>query len=290
MSIKLATLLCLTVITVYQVHAQEQPQKINVEIEKTDATILRGKIITIKNDSAVFRADDGRIERIAMRDIRNIDYIDTLRSKKSRWFESPNTLRYLLTTTGFPLKKNQVIIANTYILIHSVHYGLSDKISIGAGGDLFTRSVGFVNAKVNILNKPKHRFSAGATYYRLPSDFIETYAGEDVRNIGMVTGSSTWGNTNSHFTIGVGYMYIAKGFLPPILTLGGTTRITNNLALVTENWFFFVGEKTGIPVIVSLGVRYLSKRSSIDLAFYSDNKSIGKGAVPYLAYSIRLGK
>jgi hypothetical protein len=288
---KIALLLSLAVISVYQLRAQDMPpQKMSVEIEKKDATILKGKILSIRKDTAVFQDYDGQIQHIAMKEIRNIEYVDTLRSH-SRWFESPNTMRYLLTATAFPLKKNQVIIASTYIAINSVHYGISNKISIGGGGDIFTQSVGFLNLKTNIINNRRHRLSAGLTYYRLPSDFIETYSGESVRNMGMITGASTWGSANNHFTIGAGYTYIVKGFLPPIVTLAGTKRIAKNFALVTENWFLFVGQRTGIPVIVSLGMRYLSKRSSLDLAFFSDHKSVSQGAViPYLAYSIKLGK
>jgi hypothetical protein len=292
MNIKIALLLSFAVIRVYQLEAQDQPrQKINVEIEKKDDTVLKGKILSIRKDTAVFQDYNGQIQRIAMKEIRNIEYVDTLRGRSHRWFESPNTMRYLLTATAFPLKKNQVILASTYIAINSVHYGISDKISVGGGGDIFTKSVGFLNLKTNIINNRTHRLSAGLTYYRLPSDFIETYSGESVRNMGMITAASTWGNANNHFTIGAGYTYIVKGFLPPIVTLGGTKRIAKNFALVTENWFLFVGQRTGIPVIVSLGMRYLSKRSSLDLAFFSDHKSVSQGAViPYLAYSIKLGK
>jgi hypothetical protein len=274
-------------------HAQDQDQEqqttikpVTVQIEKTDRTILKGKLLGVEKDSALFRDINNQEYRISMKEIRNIDYVDTLR-RSNKWYGSPNTIRYFLTPTGHTLKKKEIMLESTYIFITTCHYGLTDRVTIGGGGDLSSGSLFLMNAKVNILDKPKHKFSAGVNYYRFPQD--SAFYDESIENIGMVYGASTWGNNDNHFTIGAGYMYIAKGFLPPILTASGTLRLFKHLALVTENWFFFVGERTGAPVLVSLGLRYISKRSTLDLAYYTDHTAIEKGA-PYIAFAIKLGK
>jgi hypothetical protein len=260
-----------------------------VEIHRKDNTIITGKLINISRDSATFRDGYGRVSKIAMRDIRKIDYVDSL-SRQFRWESNPNTLRYLLSSTAYTLPKGDLTLESTYMFITSVHYGVSNRVTIGGGGDLFAGSVSFLNAKVNILSRDRHKFSAGLNYYRLPRNFIETYSGEDVRDLGLIYGASTWGNSNDHVTFGVGYMYMAKGFLPPVLNLSATKRISRRFGLVTENWFLFSGDRTGIPVLISVGARYISKRSTVDFAFYSTDKSLFRSMVPFISYCFRVNR
>jgi hypothetical protein len=281
----------LTLSLIFQLFAQDEPAPVNVEILKKNGEKLRGKIIQIRRDTADFQDNsDGGIYRIPMGDIRNIDYVDQKKSLGSSWFRNPNTLRYFFTSSAFPLEKKSVQLGSTYGFITTVHYGLTDRVSIGGGGDLFGGSVTLLNAKVNVINGAHHKFSAGLHYYRMPKDFIETISGEDVRDLALVTAASTWGNENNHFTLGAGYMYITGGFIPPIVTVGGSVRLIQRLALVTENWFFFVGERTGIPVVLSFGGRYLSRRHTIDFGLFSDHESQFGSVVPYIAYSVKLGR
>jgi hypothetical protein len=171
-----------------------------VEIHKKDNSVITGKLINVSRDSATFRDNYGHISKIPMRDIRKIDYVDSL-SRQSRWASNPNTIRYLLSSTAYTLPKGDITLESTYLFITSVHYGVSNRVTIGGGGDFLAGSVSFLNAKVNILNRDRHKFSAGINYYRLPQNFIETYSGEDVRDLGLVYGASTWGNSNDDICI-----------------------------------------------------------------------------------------
>ena len=278
--------------TTLDVMGQEQEpvsKPATVEVHTKDDAVITGKLIKISRDTAIITDTYGRTTKLAMRDIKRIDYVDGLRGQL-RWAPSPNSVRYLLASTAYTLPKGDITLESTYLFINSVHYGITDRVMIGAGGDLFAGTVTFFNAKVNILNGERHKISAGVNYYRLPRNFIETYSGEDVRDLGMVYGASTWGNSNDHITFGVGYMYMANGFLPPVLNFSATKRITRNIGLVTENWFLFVGDRTGIPVIISLGARYISKRSTVDLAFYSTDESVFRSMVPFVSYCIRINR
>ena len=269
---------------------QETPSKpVTVEIEKKDATMLKGRLLGIARDSVRIIDDNNQEWKIALKEIRNIEYIDTLR-KRERWFDSPNTMRYLLTSTALPLRKKEVVLQATYLVLVSVHYGLTNRVSIGAGTDIFTRSTYFLNTKINLVNEGKYKFSTGINYYRLPRNFITTSSHNDIRDLGMLYGTGTWGDQNHHLSIGAGYMYAGGSFLPPIVTVSGTTRFAKHFALVTENWFFFVGSHADLPVLISLGARYISKRSSVDLAFYNDqNFSLDTG-FPYIGYTFKIGK
>src|SRR5690242_14042347 len=94
--------------------AQENPSRpAPVEIFKKDGEVLKGKILGIKKDTLEFRDADGSIQRIAMKDVRNIDYVDSTRIGKD-WFEHTNKFRYLFTTSAIPLRKNEIQFGGTY--------------------------------------------------------------------------------------------------------------------------------------------------------------------------------
>jgi hypothetical protein len=269
---------------------EEAPKPVTVEIEKKNGEVLTGRLLGVSKDSVSFVDDHNREYKIAKKDIRNIDYSEK-RFKQFRWPGSPNTIRYLLSSTAYPLRKGEVVLGSTYILLTTVNVGLSNRVTLATGGDLFGGSTYFINSKINIIRKPKYMFSTQVNYYRLPSDFLETSSGDDVRNMGMLTAAGTWGNENNHITAGVGYMYTREfGTLPPVVTVSGTLRVLKRFGLVTENWFFFVNERIDFPVLISLGVRYIGNRSTLDLAYYSSDKSLFAEGLPYVAYSIRLGK
>lgn len=281
----LSTVNCFTAL------AQEPaPKRVMVEIQKKDATTLKGKLLGIARDTVRFLDADNRERRIAMKDIRNIEYVDSL-SVRSQWFDSPNTTRYLLTNSGVPLRKKDIVIQATYVVLASVQYGVSDRVSIGGGTELFTHSTYYLNTKVNLVNHAKYKFSAGASYYRLPKEFLTDVYNDDIRNLGMLTAASTWGGENHHLTLGAGYIVTEGTLTPPIVTLSGTTRIGRHIGLVTENWFLFVGEKqVELPVLLSLGLRYISKRSSLDFALFTDHKFNDLNMFPYVGYALRLRK
>jgi hypothetical protein len=267
----------------------QQNKPVPVEIEKKDATVLKGKLLGIARDSVRLIDENGQEWKISLKDIRNIEYQDSVRTKK-RWFEAPNTQRYLLSSTAMPLRKNEIALQATYFILVSVHYGISNRVSVGAGTEIFTRSTYFLNAKVNLVAQPRYKFSIGANYYRLPAGSITTYSNDDIRNLGMLYGAGTWGNSSHHLTIGAGYMYTRGTILPPIVTVSGTARFARNFAFVTENWFFFVGSNNvDLPVLLSLGLRYINKRSSIDLAFYNDHEFSLETGFPYVGYTFKLG-
>jgi hypothetical protein len=105
--------------------------------------------------------------------------------------------------------------------------------------------------------------------------------------MGIIQGVSTWGNTNNHITLGVGYIIFSNDFLPPVVSFSGCVKLIKRIGLVSENWLLFLGEQFKVPSIVSLGVRYIGNRSTVDIAFFSDAKFSGELPLPYFSYSFK---
>ncbi len=279
---------CLLVCIASCAMAQEtQPRPVPAEITTVNNTVINGKILGIARDSVTIKSDYG-IQRIAVRDIRSISYLDSLKST-TRWFEAPNQSRYLFSSTAIPLRKGEVMLSSTYLVIASAQYGMADNLSIGGGFEAIGMSLGYVSFRYTFLNRDRHKLSTGLSYFYLPEDFIEFYSGEDLRGLGLVTATSTWGNSNTHFSLGAAYLYAAGGFVPPLITVSATARFAKNFAFVTENWLI-TAQRSQTYGILSLGVRYMGKMSSFDLAFYTDHKSPLDAYFPYIAYAIKLGR
>jgi hypothetical protein len=272
-------------------YGQDTTRKpVKVEIEKKDATVVKGKLMGIAKDSVKLVDEFNRELKIPLKDIRNIEYIDSLR-RRGRWFDSPNTMRYFLASTALPLKKKEIAFQATYLFLVSAHYGITDRISIGAGTEIIAQSIYFVNVKYTIADHDKFRFSAGANYYSFsPNTVNVNNTNESVRGLGMLYAAGTWGTVNHHMSLGAGYMYVLGGFAPPLVTLSGTARFAKRFALVTENWFFFVGSRIDLPSLISLGVRYISRRSTVDLAFFNDDEFSLEAGFPYIGYSFKISR
>lgn len=265
------------------------PERVDVEVETKDSRVIKGKLVGIVRDSVTLLDENNVEHRIAMIEVRNIDYVKGAR-KTGRWFDSPNTTRYLLASTAIPLRKKEVVLQATYLFLISANYGISNRVSIGAGTDIITQSFYFLNTKVNLVNEGNYKLSTGVHYYRFPRSFFNS-SNQGIRNIGMAYGASTWGNQNSHLTLGVGYIYAGGSFYPPLVTLSGTARFAKHFAFVSENWLFLGDDsQMDLPLLISLGLRYLNKRSAVDLAFYNDqNLSLGVGLL-YLGYTFKFGR
>lgn len=275
-------------ITFIPIHCLSQARpSVPVTIRLKNGSEYQGKMLETKSDSVTLVSASDTL-RIPLREITSIDQMDEKR-RSERWDESPNVSKYFFTNSAIPLEQGDFIYHNTYFFLNGVQAGVTDRITVGGGADIFGGSVYYLNAKVALWHKPKYTFSAGVNYFRIPKDIIEEVSGDDIRNLGMVYGAGTWGNTNNNFTIGVGYMFLRSTPLPPIITISGATRFSKRFALVSENWFLFVGEQLNIPALLSGGLRYIGDEWTLDVSAFTDHKFSGEAVLPYVSYSRRLG-
>ena len=86
--------------------------------------------------------------------------------------------------------------------------------------------------------------------------------------MGFFFGTATVGDRFNHASISLGWGYVeGKGnwYIAdrPIIILAGNKRITDNLALITENWIFPEVDLDASPL--SLAVRFFGKKIAVDI-------------------------
>lgn len=205
------------------------------------------------------------------------------------WFENPNSTRYLFSPSAFNLKKGEAYYQNTYLVINSFNYGVTDNLSIGGGFEFISALSGdpifFINPKYSFGISEKIRAGAGVLYAKLPAK-NSAFSG-----MGIGYGILTYGNTDDNITLGAGYGYVEEELADrPIFTLSGMKRLSRRFGLVTENWIVPTDSYYGV---YSYGMRFMAERITVDLALLN-NKDIANDVLfigfPYIDFVVKFGK
>lgn len=260
----------------------------SVRIEMLDGTILLGKIKSRSDGVIALTTLSGVEASVPLNQVREMTAIsNTSIHKGEYWFENPNATRYLFGPSAFNLKKGEGYYQNTYLLLNSFNYGVTDYFSIGGGIELltlFNGSPAFVlTPKVGFQTGPKTSMGGGILYANL-GDI------GDRSNFGIAYGVVTRGTVDKNFTVGLGWGIIDNEFSSrPIITFSGMTRLSKKIALVSENWI--VPADIYYPLF-SYGIRFFGEKMAVDLAFIN-NPDIASEVVigiPYVDFMIKFGR
>jgi hypothetical protein len=257
----------------------------NLQILTTqDGDRLIGRVIQITDGSIEFQLKHGKmtIEKSQVKSIKTIPSENIV--KDEYWFPNPNASRLLFAPTAFTLAKGETYLADYYVFFPMVGYGVTDKFTL-AGGISFLPSDQFFTTQIISL-APKYQLyknkNAAFALGFLAMDGFGDLA--DMPTIGIMYGVSTIGNTNSNATIGLGYGFVKDKLADkPVVVIGGESRTSRSMSLITENWFV-----PGVNnVLASFGVRWLFEASTIDFALMT---ALGTGGavpiIPWLDFSI----
>jgi len=178
----------------------------------------------------------------------------------------PNKSRYLIAPSAFPIESGKGYCRDFCLVFPSINYGLSNQVSIQAGiiwfpGMPIDETPVFASAKVTLMQTERAAFAAGMQYFRIP--LFEGGFG-----MGFLFGTATVGDRFNHGTVSLGWGYMEVNgnwevTNRPIVVLAGNKRMTENLALVTENWIL---PHTGLDSTpLSLAVRFFGKKIAVDV-------------------------
>jgi hypothetical protein len=195
-------------------------------IKLTDGNQLYGKILERRKSEIDFETKTLGKVTVPVANIKKMQQVDEGEMKGGKyWFPNPNNTRYYFAPSAFNLKKGEGYYQNVYFLMNSANYGVTDHFSIG-GGIIIPFAV-YVTPKVNFKITEKFYAGAGVLLGLLP----------ETSPVGITYGLTTYGSNEHNITLGVGYGFYDEEFSDrPIITVNGMTRISRQLALVTENW------------------------------------------------------
>ena len=204
----------------------------------------------------------------------------------------PNYSRLMFSPTGRPLKKGDGYFSDYELFFPGVSYGLTDNLTLSGGvstipGLGVAEQLFYVSPKIGREFGDRGAVSVGALYAAAHDE-------DDTIDLGILYGIGTVGGRARSLSFGLG---LANGDLgdgghsTPIVMVGGSTTVSNHLALVTENWLvledgFELGDQP-----LAVGLRFFSDRVSADVGAVIIPSYLSEGGYfPWLSVSYHFGK
>lgn len=182
-----------------------------------------------------------------------------------------NTSRLFFGPTARTLERRGGYVAAYDVFIWAGAYGVSDRVMFSLGSAMLEDSEGrrggpaWVDARVGILRSPKAALAVGALW--------GTWRGPGGGSIGNGYAVVTLGSNDHAFTAMGGYPFARNNVASePTFMLGGETRVSSHLKLITEVWR--VPETTGTHAV--WGVRW-----------FRDGLAVSVGAIHRLDSHLR---
>jgi len=280
----------LTLVISVSIQAQEKTRDYQFDstksylIKLTDGTNFFGKVLETTSTSVIMQTKSVPRIEIPLAQIKEVDVIQSTNIKNGAyWFPNPHATRYYYSPSAISLKKGEGYYQNTYLFLNSVHYGVTNNISVGGGIEFISTFTGnpilYVTPKISFKVADQFYAGAGVLLASLP-DVDES--GRGAAGIGY--GIGTYGNAENNVTVGLGYGFIRDEMAKqPVITISGMTRISKKASLVSENWI--------VPgtAFFSYGVRFFGEKISVDLALVN-NSDIAQElpiGIPFVSVAIK---
>ncbi|GAB3537953.1 hypothetical protein GCM10027443_31930 [Pontibacter brevis] len=271
------------------IQAQTSPPQRWV-VETKDGSVIQGTYLGQSEAGIRLLTESAGEITILMSAVRSFRILDNRNFKNGQyWFENPNATRYLFSPTAFSLQKGEAYYQNTYIVLNSVNYGITDRLTIGAGFELISTFSGtpifYVTPKYTFPISENWNAGAGVLYVNAAGVDL------DFSGLGIGYGIVTYGNRDNNLTLGAGFGYInEEATESPVVTLSGMRRVGRKTALVTENWFV---PTDGYYGVYSYGLRFMGEKITVDFAFLN-NPDIARDVIfigiPYVDFVVKFGK
>lgn len=190
-------------------------------------------------------------------------------------FETPNPgySRYFYTPSAIPLDQASGYVSQKEVLFTSTAFGLTDNVALLFGSSIPATLLGLpvliAGVKVGAqIGDTGAWFGGGAEALTLDGDVG-----------GLAYLNYTVGNRDSNATIAFGTPFLLGGGVLdsyPLFVVAGQLRVSEHVALVTENWFFALDS----VALGSAGVRLFNSKFSIDLGLIASDDFDNSGFLP----------
>lgn len=255
-----------------------------------DGSQLVGHVSRVTSDSVTIALRAGAIT-VARGDVSEVREVPQSQMRNGDlWFSNPHSTRLLFSPTAFPLEKGTGYFSDIYLFFVSVQHGITDRFSLGAGmsifpGINFADNLIYITPKYTIVDAPQLKLSLGG--FLGAAGLASNEFDNNGSSLGILYGVASTGTRESNLSLGLGWGYFGSEIADrPVVMLGAQGRVAKRLSLVTENWVVSSNNQT--EGVISYGVRFLSDRISVDLAFLNSlNGDKLFPGVPFVGFAIR---
>ena len=152
-------------------------------------------------------------------------------------FINPAASRYLYAPSSIPLQQGQGYVSQK-VLFTSLAFGVTDNVTLLMGTLVPIPLVSIVGGKyARQINSDWHVAAGGEVFFLPFANTVSNSVPYAPLSIGFV--SATYGDLDSHITFATGVMYeqvFSNGNIVHPIMIAGHKRMSDRLAVVTENW------------------------------------------------------
>lgn len=238
-----------------QTDPEPSEQEQTVVVKMKDGEEYTGQIVRRDSENLVLRTVNGEIYLILenIRSIENYEYTGKYN------FPNPHDTRYFFGPSGIPIKEGSGYYQNVLLTTNFVNYGITRNISVGGGLEFLSTVMG----EPIWFFTPKIGFELSENIHAAGGVLVAGFASEGVAT--LTYGVFTFGSSESNISLGAGYGLVDGEFSAhPSVMVAGTHRISNNFALLTENYLIPGGDE-GIQFLGIYGIRILSRKNAFDV-------------------------
>jgi hypothetical protein len=233
-----------------------------LEIRLADGSIVYGRIVSSDGGRLVIQTSAGARIEVDRAQVRSTRAVHGVEREGQVWFDDPHRDRLFIGPTGRSLPAGEGFFGVYELFVPVVSYGVTDWFSITGGIPIIPGAIGniaYLEPKLRVPLGPASpvQLSAGA------SIFFDT-GGEGAA--GLLYGAGTYGGEDHALHLAASFPFLtgagddADVGDQPLIMLGGETRVSRRIKLLSEN--YFLPYESGLVSIA--GVRIFGERLSAD--------------------------
>jgi hypothetical protein len=203
----------------------------------------------------------------------------------------PNYSRLMFSPTGRPLRKGDGYFSDYELVFPGFAVGVTDHFSL-AGGVSTIPAIGlgeqlfYVSPKLGFNLSDRTSVAVGGLLAGAGWD-------DDFDSVGIAFAVGTFGTPDRSLSLGLGLareLGRAHAETEPILMLGGQVRLSDSIALVSENWFLLGGDLRLSEQPLGVALRFFNDRLSADVGVVVVGEVLDEGfPIPWLSFSYHFG-
>ncbi|MFO0582535.1 MAG: hypothetical protein U0229_09700 [Anaeromyxobacter sp.] len=264
--------------------ALAEPQGTPALLVMKDGQQLRGRLIAQDAAGATLELPGGSRVVVPAASILRIELAKAGQTEvRSR---DPNRTRYLYSPSGFMLHEGEGYVSQTELLFTSVAYGVTDHVTVGLGTMIPAL---FVQDGFNLLGTVKAGLDVTEHVHVAVGGQTLWLPGLDAGTTGGVLfGALTLGTPDLHLGVAAGPLFVtgnkASDFGDVLMSVSGNARVSEHLALVSENWFL---PGSSNSFVLSGALRIIFQRLGVDVGLLFPKGS--DVPIPWLDFTWNFG-
>ena len=279
-----AAALVATVFLPVAVHAQAPPDipapsDTIHEVRLGDGSVIFARVVELDEERVLFETVGG-----ARLDVERTG-IDGVRPARGQTVdgefrtEDPGGTRLFFTSTGRSLERGESYIGTYVVVLPFAAVGITDRFTIVGGAPVLFGELEpfYLGPKLQIIRQPEVQASIGTLAFFFDDEVV-----------GVAYAVGTFGDTDKALSAGIGYFYSGDEVLnEPAFMLGGETRVSRRIKLITENYVL----PDAVGVVLSGGVRIIGDRFNTEvgaMGAFADGD--GGCCVPLINFSYSFGR